>query len=667
MLPRPSPGSLTVLLFGLLPACAGRGTGPGPAPLGVRGPSLPPIPAATPALGPLAIRVAYPREDHRTIVQDTLYIYASAQDRIQSRDTTFIFGSVGRGDARLTLNGVEVPVYPTGAWLAWVPLPDDTIARFDLVASTANDTARASYVAYLPPRFRPPLFGLWIDTTSFTPAGARWIRPGEALRLSVRAAEGAEVRVVLPDGHTISFQQDRSPGEPARGEIAFGTGSGPAAPALRPDRYVGRFGGAGPFGPDPGPVMAPLTVSPTDSGWAFTEVIAGGDTIRHRWPLRVGLVDPTHPPVVMVNDDTAGTGKTDSALAGRPAPQGVYHWFFPNGTLAAVSGRWNDRIRLQLSQRSVAWVDAPDVQPLHPDVPPPGGVANSPRLVPGDRSVTLRVPLPAHIPYRVDETERAVTLRLYGVAADMEWIRYGGTDPFVKLVSFSQPSEDETLLTVELADPVWGYRTRWQGNTLLLEIRRPPVIDPARPLKGRTIALDPGHPPAGATGPSGLREADVVLVIARVAKTMLDGLGANAVLVRSSDSAMDLVSRTRLAEQIDADLLISIHANALPDGVNPFVNSGTSVYYFHPRSAPLARELDDALVRQFGFRDLGMGRGDLALVRATWMPSALTEGLFIMLPDQEYWLASPEGQRRYAQGLVEGITAFLKARARATP
>ena len=83
-----------------------------------------------------------------------------------------------------------------------------------------------------------------------------------------------------------------------------------------------------------------------------------------------------------------------------------------------------------------------------------------------------------------------------------------------------------------------------------------------------------------------------------------------------------------------------------------------------PRSAPLARALDRALVRQFGFRDLGMGRGDLALVRPTWMPSALTEGLFIMVPDQEYWLNSPEGQRRYARGIVEGVEAFLRERAR---
>jgi N-acetylmuramoyl-L-alanine amidase len=123
------------------------------------------------------------------------------------------------------------------------------------------------------------------------------------------------------------------------------------------------------------------------------------------------------------------------------------------------------------------------------------------------------------------------------------------------------------------------------------------------------------------------------------------------------------MDRPALAEAAGADLLVSIHANALPDGVNPFENNGTSVYYFHPRSAPLARELNRALVRQFGYRDLGMGRGNLALVRSQWMPAALTEGLFLMIPEQEAVLISEAGQWRYARGIVEGVAAFLRLRA----
>jgi N-acetylmuramoyl-L-alanine amidase len=198
----------------------------------------------------------------------------------------------------------------------------------------------------------------------------------------------------------------------------------------------------------------------------------------------------------------------------------------------------------------------------------------------------------------------------------------------------------------------------------LLEVRRPPAIDPRHPLRGRTIELDPGHPPQGATGPTGLREPAATLAVAERARTLLERAGATVLLTRSDSTPLDLFPRTAFAEQRDADILVSIHANALPDGVNPFVNNGTSVYYFQPRSADLARALNRALVRQLGLRDLGMGRGDYALVRPTWQPAALTEGAFIMMPEQEMLLGSDAGQWRYAQGVVDGIEEFLRERAR---
>ena len=135
-------------------------------------------------------------------------------------------------------------------------------------------------------------------------------------------------------------------------------------------------------------------------------------------------------------------------------------------------------------------------------------------------------------------------------------------------------------------------------------------------------------------------------------------------MTRTSDTPIDLWPRVQLAEQANADVLVSIHNNALPDGLNPFVNNGTSVYYNQPRSAPLARAIQRELVRRLGIRDLGFGRGDLALVRGTWMPSVLTEGLFMMLPDQEAALRSPEGQRRYAQAVVDGLRKYLEGWAR---
>src|SRR5438309_2092050 len=174
---------------------------------------------------------------------------------------------------------------------------------------------------------------------------------------------------------------------------------------------------------------------------------------------------------------------------------------------------------------------------------------------------------------------------------------------------------------------------------------------------------EPGAAHLGAKGPTGLWEPVATLAVALKAKTLLERAGAVVFLTRTDSMPIELYPRTHFAELHDADVLVSIHANALPDGVNPFTNSGTSVYYFQPRSIRLARELDRALVTEFRVRDLGIGRGDYALVRPTWMPAALTEGLFVMLPEQEAVLASEDGQWRYARGVVRGIENFLRDRA----
>ncbi len=606
-----------------------------------------PVPPPTPADGPLRVRVVYPPSQVRNaVIRNGATVAADSSYTMPPVDSVFVFGSVGRGNARLSVNGRAVEVYPTGAWLAWLPRPEGPIARFDLLAWTETDTVRGTFTARTVEAFTPPPTGVWIDPGSFAPSGDLWVRRDEGYRMSVRAAGGALVRAILPTGDTLAFR-----------EGVTGTDLGM--------QYVGRYVAwrVGAFGPDPGHVLSPDWRPPAgDSAWVTLEAIRRADTVRTRWPLRVGVVDGATPPLALVADDTAGTGTTDEVLAGRPVPFGTYHWFFPNGTVIPVSGRSNGQVRLQLSRQSVAWVDGSDVVPLRPGTPPPRGVAGSMRLLADSSSVTLFVPVSHRVPFRVDEEHQSIILRLYGTVADMDWIRYRDADPFVRLVSFHQTAEDEVEIRVDLDEPVWGYRTLWSGSELELEIRRPPRIDPENPLGGRRIAVDAGHPPAGSRGPTGITEAEVTLAVSHKLRTLLEERGAVVVMTRDSRSGVGLIERTRIAEDADAELLVSIHANALGDGANPFENSGTTVFYYHPRAVPLAREIDHDLVRQLGFPDLGVARGDLHLARATWMPAVLVEGLFMMIPEHEAVLTSEEGQWRYARGVFEGIEAFLAAR-----
>ncbi len=606
-------------------------------------PALPAVPARR---GPLHIQVVYPPADAI----------------LQVRDSNFMLGSVGSGDARLTINGQPVKVWPNGAWLAYLPVPADTLPRFQLEARNATDSASLTYVVRrrIDQAAAPPGAIVWVDSLSLSPQGRIWLGRDEYLPLSVRATEGADVRLRLSDGTIIPLTA-----QPDRGEVPEGVrvfGGGQPDPAVRRDRYAGLLRGRT-VGPDPGPLLPQASFVPPygaalDTSWAAVEAVVGIDTARARWPLQVALLD-TLPMAAELDDDSAHAGTTDSVITGRAVPGGTYAWFFPSGTRAEVTGRRNGDVRLRLSSAAEAWIPASEAKPLAAGIEARRAVVGSVTLTPSRGYTTLRVPVSRRLPFRVIEGDRTLALRFYGAASDVNWMRYGVTDRLVRRMSWEQSAPDEVTITLDLAGPVWGYRTRWEGSDLLLDVRRPPAIDQGNRFLGRLIAVDPGHPPGGATGPTGLRESEANLAVALELRRLLESAGAHVLMTRTDEGAVELGPRVAMAERADADLLVSIHNNALPDGVNPYVNNGSSVYYNQPRSIPLARAIQAELVRRMRLRDLGIGRGDLALVRATWMPSVLTEGLFMMLPDQEAALRAPQGRRLYAQAIFDGLRRFL--------
>ncbi|HEU4698465.1 MAG TPA: N-acetylmuramoyl-L-alanine amidase [Gemmatimonadales bacterium] len=618
------------------------------------------LPAVPEVRGPLALRVVYP----------------GPADVVEARDSNFIFGSAGAGDAAVTINGQPAQVAPNGAWLGWIALPPgapgDSMMRLEVVARTPRDSARTVLTVRRAPRFAPPAGArVWIDPGSLQPQGRLWMPAGEYVPLRVRATPGASVRLRLADGTLVPLAPDAALDDVPWGIRAFDRDTGNLRRAVRADRYAGVLR-ARPVGIDPGPVLPGLapfppavTLPPTvaDTAGPVVEAIVGADTARVRWPLQLAVLD-TLPLGVEFDDDTLGRGTTDSITIGRTFPGGTYTWFFPTGTRAAVTGRMNGDLRVRLAAGAQAWVPAGDARPLPPGRPAPRATVGSVTLSPRADRLLLRVPLSERIPHEVRETPQGLELRLYGAVSDVNWIRYGPTDTLVRGVAWTQPAGDEVAIRVDLTRPVWGWRTRWDRGDLLLELRRPPAVDAHHPLKGRFIVVDPGHPPAGATGPTGLREPEANLAVALRLRDLLAEAGARVVMTRERDTAIDLLPRTQMAERLDAELLVSIHNNALPDGVNPFTNNGTSVFYNHLASLPLARAVEGALVRRLGIRDLGVGRGDLALVRPTWMPAILTEGLFMMVPAQEAALRSPEGQELYARGVFEGIRAYLAGVAR---
>ena len=223
------------------------------------------------------------------------------------------------------------------------------------------------------------------------------------------------------------------------------------------------------------------------------------------------------------------------------------------------------------------------------------------------------------------------------------------------------------------------------------------------------IALDPGHggEDPGAIGPGGTREKDVVLRLAHRLRERINGANVNgnamrAFLTRDADFFVPLHTRVDKARRVQADLFISLHADAFftpnPQGASVFALSqggasssaarwmadkenkadligGLNV---KARDAQLKRALLDmsttAQIKdslQLGGAMLGeikrvgklhkarVEQAGFAVLKAPDIPSVLVEAAFISNPEEEAKLNSDAYQEQLADALMRGIEGYF--------
>jgi len=283
------------------------------------------------------------------------------------------------------------------------------------------------------------------------------------------------------------------------------------------------------------------------------------------------------------------------------------------------------------------------------------------RLEPGPDWIDVVIPVTGPPPpYLVEETDRTLSLLVYGVTgAPVISMMTEPADAYFNSIS-STPETNRVRYSINLNRAPYGYLALWQNGTLTFRVRRPPrIADATSPLHGLTITVDPGHPPAGATGPTGLYEGDAVLQVGFKVRDLLAQRGVNVVMTRTTADPVDLGLRAIISRRANAHAFVSIHLNAFPDGVNPFVNNGSLTLYFWPHSIPLGLATQSALLAELGLRDNGTKFQNIAVARGTWMPSILTEGAFVIMPDQEAAMRTQTYQEAYATAIVRGLEAYF--------
>ena len=600
------------IVIAAVSACA-RGPRHAAAPAAPVAPALPPVPLVD---GPLAIRVVYP----------------PSGATIQARDSNFIFGTVGSGKATLTINSTPVSVVPNGTFIAFLPLPPPSAPQYTIVAARGGDTVRAVLTIKLPAS-RPVLADtgrLVVDSASVAPRGTRVARPDDRIRVSVRAPRNASVGVRLADKSEVRLVNPAGALESLR-------------LAAEGDPYLW------------------ATDVPASSLLRDAELVVGRGLDSVRFPIRDITIDDTTRPRWVRLTGGADVPDTDRVIIVRPVPNGTYKWLLLPGTTLQATGRIGDMVRVRLDAALEAWVAASDVTELPAGTPAPRRTAGNARVVGGRDWVDVVIPVGERPAFEVREEANKLVVLLYGVQANSDIIGYTADDSLVRRVRWYQETSDRARYEIDLARAPYGYLPSWDRGVFTVRVRRPPAIDPSSPLKGLTIVVNAGHPPAGSTGPTGLYEPVATLAISERLKAILESRGAKVVMTRTTAAPLALAIRPVMARRAGAHAFVSIHLNALPDGINPFTANGTGSYYFHPSSEPLAREVQRGMVRRMGLRDLGIFYDNLSDLRHPWMPSVLTEGAFIMMPEQEAAVQTAGFQERYALGVADGLEAYFRA------
>ena len=203
------------------------------------------------------------------------------------------------------------------------------------------------------------------------------------------------------------------------------------------------------------------------------------------------------------------------------------------------------------------------------------------------------------------------------------------------------------------------------GSAAVVLPNRMPSISLPRLQSGRlVVVLDPGHGGSdpGAVGINGIQEKQVTLSIAQQVAAYLTQQGVQVVLTRTDDSDVELEPRVQMAEQDQATLFVSIHANSISLD-RPDVN-GIETYYYS-NGEQMAQVIQDSIVQGTGMTNKGIHSARFYVLRRTSMPAVLIETGFVTGSDDAPHLANASFQSQMARSIAQGILQYVQQNATA--
>ena len=175
------------------------------------------------------------------------------------------------------------------------------------------------------------------------------------------------------------------------------------------------------------------------------------------------------------------------------------------------------------------------------------------------------------------------------------------------------------------------------------------------------VVIDPGHggPDPGAIGIGGIRESEVVLEVSKIVKKLLSDKGVKVMLTRKNEVDLDLAPRVYFANKTDADIFVSIHANA-SRGKRRDINGLETFYFRGWRGRLLAKKIQKQILRVSpGSPDRGVKQGRFYVIKNTRMPAVLVEIGFLTGRLDARRLEKTAHRKRLAYAIAKGILEYL--------
>ncbi len=248
-------------------------------------------------------------------------------------------------------------------------------------------------------------------------------------------------------------------------------------------------------------------------------------------------------------------------------------------------------------------------------------------------------------------------VRLYGVCSRCDFIQYPPDDATVSQIHWRPVADNVLELWIDLHQPLSGYDYAWQDGQWQFTVKTlPPRLEDIR------VLLDPGHggPEPGSTGLNGLPEKDMNLTVSRLLRDALLQAGFHHVsLTRNRDEELALPARGQSVIETQADVVLSIHHNALPDGRDPLQAEGACCFYYHPFAKGLAQQLLNGLTDNRGSRftvpNYGLFYDSLYMTRIHQATAVLVEIGFFTNPSEFERLIDPKFQKEIVQRLASAL------------